>query len=148
MNEPSFDGLVRQLTGGLDGWAGLDDANLGRALSASQHAQSKAMRDEARLFRETFLENPSGRKVLEILLDRTLRQPMPPLGTFPNADMLSAFLLWQEAQNSFVRSIVEAIGRAGDGENGEDDDDGSNTSSTGGDAGNTRKSRKRARRRK
>lgn len=116
MDEPSIDGLVKQLKTMADqaasgeGWAGIDSA--GGSLNKHQRELQAAFRREARILRDTFA-TPDGRKALELLLDMTLRRPCLPEGTIGMmTDQLTPILLSREAENRFVRTIVEAIAQA------------------------------------
>jgi len=117
--EPSLDALIRQLTGGIDdnsgGWADLDPRSVGQVLAKMRHQHRHAMRAEASLFRDVFDTGP-GRKLLELLLDRTLRRVAYPVQHLHSMDQLTAHGIWRDAENSFVAGIVEAIALAENGE--------------------------------
>ena len=105
--EPTLQGLLGQLAGS-GGWADLDAGNLGKLLQKQMQLQRAAMRKEAMAFRECFATE-AGKKVLQILLDMTLRRTAWPLHAMTDANMLQAYGLSREAENSFMAGIIEAI---------------------------------------
>lgn len=110
--EPTLQGLLSGMLGEKSGWADLDSKTLGEMLSKQQQAQRQALRKEALAFRQCFMETDAGRKVIEALLDRTLRSTAWPVHQMRDAHMLMAVGIWREAQNSFVAAIIEAIAAA------------------------------------
>lgn len=107
--EPSLDGLLDIFNAGNGGWSDLNQKTLGKAMQAQTEAQSQRMRKEASLFRECFVDNAAGRKVLQIFLNQTLRSATWPVFQVRDAEMLMAIGIWRESQNSFVAAIIEAI---------------------------------------
>lgn len=115
--EPSLAGLLRNAAGAagltdLAGWEGLDDRKIGAALALSRQRQQKTMREEALLFRRVFIDSADGRKVLDILLDQTLRRSAWPVFSMQSPEMLMAVGIWRESENSFVQGIIQAIAQA------------------------------------
>jgi len=112
-DEPSIDGLMGQITDMLQeagGWADLNAS--APALQKMRDMQRAAFKREANLFRDVFA-TPDGRKLLELLLDRTLRRPVLPDGILGfSMDQLTPVMLMREAENSFVRAMLDAIAQA------------------------------------
>lgn len=114
-SEPSLNSLVESAIsnslgeGALDGWRGLDNQTLGQTLDKQRREQTLRLKKEANLFRDVFLLNPDGRRVLELLLDATLRRTAWPVHAMTSMEMLTAFGIWREAENSFVAGLIEAI---------------------------------------
>jgi hypothetical protein len=105
-SEPSLDALMGQILG--QGWPEMDSKNIGQLLNKQMKQQQQAMRREAIMFRDCFATE-SGRKVLNILLDQTLRAVTWPVHAMTDANMMMAHGLWREGQNAFMASIIEAI---------------------------------------
>jgi hypothetical protein len=108
-NEPSLEAMMNHIMG--QGWPEVDAKTIGDLQQKQLTAQRVAMRKEALLFRDCFATE-AGRKVLDILLDQTLRAITWPLHTMQNADMMMAHGLWREGQNAFMAGIIEAIAMA------------------------------------
>lgn len=112
-DEPSFDGLLGQLSDMMreaEGWNGLNAT--GGALQKQRDMQRAAFKREANLFRDTFM-TPDGRKLLELFLDRTVRRPhLPESIVGMTMDQITPVMLAREAENNFVRAILEAIAQA------------------------------------
>jgi hypothetical protein len=106
--EPSLQSLLSGMLGGEGGWADLDSKSLGQALAKQLDAQRQRLRKEALVFREAF-STPAGRKALQIMLDMTLRRTAWPVHQMADAQMLMAYGIWREAENSFVAAIIEAM---------------------------------------
>ncbi len=114
-DEPSLEGLLKQFLGGSeegDGWGGLDSKSIGNIIQKQHDQNAAAMKKEANLFRDCFLENPAGRKVLEIFLDNTLRKARVPFAVLSTGQNIHDFGTWRDAENAFVAAIVEAIAAA------------------------------------
>lgn len=106
-NEPSLQSLLDQFTG-QSGWAEMDTATIGKILSKQLREQQARLRKDALVFRECF-STPAGRRVLQILLDETLRRVVWPVGAMGNMQDLTGYGVWREGQNAFAANIVEAI---------------------------------------
>lgn len=105
--EPTLHSLLEQFAGGR-GWGDLDSQTLGKALQKQMRDQQQALRKEAIHFRECF-STPSGKIVLQALLDQTLRAVTWPVSAMTDGQMLMSYGIWREGQNAFMASIVEAI---------------------------------------
>lgn len=105
-SEPSLDAMLRNAMGGLSGWDGIE--NLGQLQDKLRRDQEKAMREEAALFRRVF-NTPDGRKVLEIFLDKTVRQASWPWHALQTQDAMLMYGLAREAENGFVMAILKAV---------------------------------------
>lgn len=122
-DEPDLEGLVSQLlgnSGGEDAASSEDVPSIGDMLKQQQEKTKSKFRAEGALFRRVFVENDDGRKILELMLDTTLRDPAWPIFDVQSMEMLTAMGIWNEAQRRFVHLIIEMIAL---GEQQEDDDD-------------------------
>ena len=108
--EPSLEALMEKMLGGA-GWQDLNAENLGQLLGKQIEQQRQAMKREAQVFRECF-STPAGRKVLNIILDQTLRAVAWPVHAVKDGDMLQGIGVWREGQNALVATIIEAIAMA------------------------------------
>ena len=114
-DEPSLAKTLDTLNeemGGEPGWPGLNTQKLeDKARERMRLDNLNAMR-HGKLLREVLWDNPRGREVLEWLFDRTLRRR-----TWANPmidpQMLMALGIWNEAQNTLVWDILDAIAKAG-----------------------------------
>jgi hypothetical protein len=114
-DEPSIDRLVKSLSDMMDGargegWDGIN--GVGSAMQRERDAGNAAFRAEARLIHDVFTSD-NGRKVLNLLLDQTLRRPnLPENIAGMTMDQISVILLQREAENNFVRTIMASIAAA------------------------------------
>ncbi len=118
--QPDLEGLINNILGGNTDLGDIDLSSLGGNLQKQQADMARKMRWEANLFRDVFLETDRGREVLEAFLENTLRQPAWPVFEIQSLEMLMVMGVWREAQNAFVRAIIEAIALA---ESSDDDDE-------------------------
>jgi hypothetical protein len=108
--EPSLDALLNSFMG-KSGWPEMDTANIGKLMNKQLRDQQQALRKEALAFRACFA-TPDGRKVLELILNQTLRAITWPVMAMANAQDLMAYGVWREGQNALVANIIEAIAAA------------------------------------
>lgn len=113
-SEPSVQALLDQFTGNA-GWTEMDSAALGKILQKQLSQQHARLRKEAIVFRDCF-STPAGRRVLEIMLDETLRRTAWPVAAISNINDLAGFGCFREGQNSIVANIIEAIAYANNSE--------------------------------
>ena len=108
--EPSLESLLQSLAGG-GGWNDLNGKTAGQILDSQRREQTLALKKQANLFRDVFLSG-NGRKVLEIMMDQTLRKCAWPVHLMTDAQMMTMVGIWNEAQKCFVHAIIEAIAQA------------------------------------
>lgn len=109
--EPGLDALMQQLMGSSGGWPQLEQQHIGKLFDKQLRDQQQALRKEAMAFRNCF-STPDGRRVLEIMLNQTLRQATWPVSAIRNVHDLMAYGVWREGQNALVANIIEAIAMA------------------------------------
>lgn len=108
--EPSLEALLDKAMGG-GGWPELNSKTIGQLFDKQLRDQQQALRKDAMIFRECF-STKAGRRVLEIMLDQTLRQATWPVAAIRNIHDLTAFGIWREGQNALIANIIEAIAMA------------------------------------
>lgn len=110
--EPSIDGLLKRLGDflpGMEGWKDVKDPEA--AMHRQRSEQAAALKKSANDFRDCFM-TPAGRKVLEHLLDTTLRaRPYPPEAML-SMKQITPLLIAHDANCNFVWAIFEAIAQA------------------------------------
>lgn len=108
LEQPTVDGLIKQLSlmAGGDGWDGISSD--GQALERQRAEQTKAMQRECNLFRDVFM-TPDGRELLQLFINITISQPAyPPQAQLP-MDVIAPLVMVHDAQCNFVRDILNAI---------------------------------------
>lgn len=118
MAEPDLTKLLDALAGQMGG-PEAGDAPLGQFMAERSREHNDRLQREAELFRDVFLRSEDGRKVLEILLDMTLRRLAWPVWHVSDPQMLMAIGIWREAENAFVAAILQAMARGEPDEEGE-----------------------------
>ncbi len=109
--EPDFEGLLRSV---LDGsWKGLNDiGNASDAEAAKRNQRMKAVAEDVLWM----AQQPQGRRILEWLLNQTLRKPTWYGDLRVTVEQAASYGLFREGQNSIARMFLEAIafGTGGD----------------------------------
>lgn len=108
---PSVEGLLAELgkSLGIDtdaGWGAINDA--GGALHKQREQQTRVMKQEANVFRDTF-STPAGRECLRIMTEMTIDADAYPAEANLPMDAITALVIAADAQRKFVRAIYQAI---------------------------------------
>ena len=125
---PSMDDMLKAIMN--------DDANATEGIASPAHIgemvqrqftdTQEAITKEARLFANVLWRDENGRKLLEELLNLTLRAPTWPMWEVRDPQMLLMHGIGREYQNELMRGILRAIATALEAERhntGEEDDD-------------------------
>ncbi|TCD15150.1 hypothetical protein [Oricola cellulosilytica] len=113
IDQPALDDLLgafsRAIGGDETGWGAIDSAP---AALAEQRRQSQAaMKRKANDFRDCF-STPAGRRVLEQLLDQTLRAEAYPEEAQLPMEAITPLCIAHQTRCNFVRAILAAIAQA------------------------------------
>ncbi len=109
---PSIEDLMQDLLseGGGHASEGLaGPAHIGEMVKRQFADTQNAINKEARLFARVLWHDEAGRRVLEELIDQTLRAPQWPLWDIGDPQMLLLFGVGRQFQNELVRGILRAI---------------------------------------
>lgn len=106
-SHPDVEGLLKQAGLLGQGWSGLDgeDNPAGHELQA---ARRSAKSDLLKNYVKTF-STPAGRKVLEDLLDQTLRREAVKLSGAPTMEQCMVYALQRSGQNALAVYILKMI---------------------------------------
>lgn len=104
-------------------------ASISDMLRREIEGQQAALVKEARLFANVLWHDAAGRKILDELIDMTIRRPQWPAWEVTDPQMLTMYGVGRQFQNELVRAIIVAINHALEARNsnssakGEDDDE-------------------------
>ena len=109
--DPSVSNLLAEIGKaiGIDtdtGWGAIDDA--GKGLQKQRAEQTRAMKREANIFRDTF-STPAGRECLRIMTEMTIDADAYPAEANLPIEAITALVIAADAQRKFVRAIYQAI---------------------------------------
>lgn len=111
---PSVENLLAELGKvlGVDtdaGWGAINDS--GAALAKARNEQTRQMKAEANIFRDTF-STPAGRQCLRILTEMTIDADAYPAEAMLSMDVITPLVIAHDAQRKFVWAIYQAIAYA------------------------------------
>ena len=109
---PSIEDLLQDLLSEKSGHASegiAGPAHIGEMVKRQFTDAQQAITKEARLFANVFWDDDAGRRVLEELIDQTLRAPQWPVWDINDPQMLLLYGVGREMQNELVRGIMRAI---------------------------------------
>jgi len=109
--EPSVEKMLEQvMRDAFPGWKGIETS--GQAMAKQRNEQALQLKKQANDFRDCFC-TPAGLRVLEHMLDTTLRASPYPVEAQLSMDVITPLVIAHDAQCNFVRAIFDAIRQAG-----------------------------------
>jgi hypothetical protein len=106
-NEPSIESLLKKAGLG-EGWDGLNNDSDNEATQHLQENQRSAQDDLMQCYAQVF-NSPAGQRVLEDLLNQTLRREAVKLHGAPTMEQCMVYALQRSGQNSIVVYMLQLI---------------------------------------